>query len=201
MFARFERGRTCGSDTHDRCDPRERFARVPVRVSPRGSSEFRFGVDEHCHVLVAVFSGSVLIFFYEVARRLISPQATAWSPSRPVRVSRGSISTTVSERGSPEDPNRTPCYTKLAIVRQLNDFMRLTTTQHSTDDMPPCWMSTFSVHTHPREERPHARAAQIPDSHCSTWWKRTFMGNLESFFFIRLQERNSLISVNIICTF
>lgn len=29
----------------------------------------------------------------------------------------------------------------------MKTFIKLTTTQHSTDDMPPCWMSTFSIHT------------------------------------------------------
>lgn len=167
---------------HATDDPRGRFARVPVRVSPRGVLPSR-SRRASCARRGFLRIGSD--FFTRSRGALSRRRRQRDSLSRPDSscVSRGSISTTGSERGSPGDPSRTRRYTKLAIVRQLNGFTRLTTTQHSTDDMPPCWMSTFSVHTHPREERPHARAAQIPHLHCSTWWKHTFMGNLESFFF------------------
>lgn len=165
----------------------------PSASLPKESS--RPGVDEHC-ALVAVIRGSVLIFFKRSRGALSRRRRQRDSLSRPVRVSQGSISMTGSKRGSPGDPNRTRRYTKLAIIRQLNGFMRLTTTQHSTDDMPPCWMSTFSVHTHPREERPHVRAAQIPpiyivarDENVPLW------GIWNIFFFLHNFTRNSIFDM------
>lgn len=137
------------ADTHDKLynDGRARKQGSSTLGSFRGSFTIRLKEQRSNRVIMcACRSYEVLIFLWGRGAPLISSCGTVSYSAHPrCRIYQTFACSSAWDRA---DQGNALSYTRLAILQRLKDFSRLTTTQHSTDDMPPCWMSTFSVRAH-----------------------------------------------------